>query len=196
MKRIILHWTGGTHTPNSLDLEHYHFIVDGAGKVHTGKFPVSANEAPVAGRYAAHTLNCNTGSIGVSLAAMAGAVERPFNRGNYPITDPQLEAAVALCGKLAKEYSIPVTRQTILSHAEVQPTLGIQQRGKWDIAWVPGLTAPTDPIKIGDQIRAKIAASMTAKPPYVEPVAPAPTPTTNPLIAIMALLRSIFGGKK
>lgn len=157
MKRLIWHWTAGTHTPSNLDKEHYHFIIDGAGKVHEGKFKPDANARPVKGQYAAHTLNSNTGAIGIAVAAMAGAVERPFDPGRYPITDAQVSALVALSRMLGSQYGIPVTPQTMLSHAEVQPTLGIKQRGKWDIAWLPGMASPADPVWIGDKLRGMIA---------------------------------------
>lgn len=160
MERIIIHWTAGTHTVSALDRKHYHFIVAGDGKVILGDWPVSANAKPQPGRYAAHTLNCNTGSIGIAVAAMAGAVERPFSAGRFPITEAQLDALVIECAALAKQYGIPVSRQTILTHAEVQPTLGIRQRGKWDIAWLPGMAAPIDPVKAGDMLRDRITAAM------------------------------------
>ena len=28
LKRIIIHWTAGTYKPNSLEKEHYHFLVE------------------------------------------------------------------------------------------------------------------------------------------------------------------------
>lgn len=164
MKRIVIHWTAGGHTPSNLDKEHYHYIVAGDGAVVPGKWPVEANRKPVKGKYAAHTLNCNTGSIGVAVAAMAGAVERPFDAGRAPITQAQMKALAALCRDLAAKHKIPVTRETILTHAEVQPTLGIRQRGKWDIAWLPGMKAPGDPVAVGDKIRAMIAAKPATAP--------------------------------
>lgn len=163
INKIVLHWTAGGHTPSNLDKEHYHFIVAGDGTVVPGKWPVEANRKPVKGKYAAHTLNCNTGSIGVAVAAMAGAQERPFDAGRAPITPAQLKALAALCRDLATKYRIPVTRETILSHAEVQPTLGIRQRGKWDIAWLPGMKAPGDPVAVGDKLRAMIAGAPQVK---------------------------------
>ncbi|NJM13637.1 MAG: amidase, partial [Synechococcaceae cyanobacterium SM1_2_3] len=72
MKRIIMHWSAGAHTVSAVDKKHYHFIIDGAGKVHAGNFPPEANRNPVKGQYAAHTLNCNTGSIGVAVARGGG----------------------------------------------------------------------------------------------------------------------------
>lgn len=168
MKRIIIHWTAGTHTPSDLDRKHYHKIIDGAGRVHDGLHPISANANPIKGPYAAHTLNCNTDSIGVAVAAMAGAQERPFSAGRHPITPAQVKALAALCAALAKQYNIPVTPQTILTHAEVQPTLGIRQRGKWDITWLPGMDAPGDPITVGNRLRAMVA-DHDAKPVPEQP---------------------------
>ena len=174
MQRIIMHWTAGGHTPSNLDKEHYHFIIAGDGTVVSGKWPVEANRKPVKGKYAAHTLNCNTGSIGVAVAAIAGAVERPFSAGKSPITPAQVKALAALLRDLTAKYKIPVTRETVLSHAEVQPTLGIKQKGKWDIAWLPGMKAPGDPVAVGDKIRAMVKAPATApqKPAQRESAAP------------------------
>ncbi len=197
MKRIVLHWTAGRHTPSDLDLSHYHFVIDGAGKVHKGKFPVEANLKPRKGAYAAHTLNLNTGSIGVAVAAMAGAQERPFNAGAHPITPAQVQALVKLCRDLSAQYGIPVDRKTILSHAEVQPTLGVQQRGKWDIAWLPGMDKPGDPVKVGDHIRGLIAAA-PQRPVEAPKPSPQPAPTKVQEGFWAALLRVLAGlfGKK
>jgi N-acetyl-anhydromuramyl-L-alanine amidase AmpD len=112
------------------------------------------------GNYAAHTRGLNTGSIGVALAAMAGAVEQPFSAGRYPILPVQLDAFIDLIAELSLTYKIPVTRRTILSHAEVAPTLGVWQRGKWDIAWLPGLTRVADPVQIGDRLRQMVVSKI------------------------------------
>jgi N-acetyl-anhydromuramyl-L-alanine amidase AmpD len=164
MKRIIMHWTAGHNVVSDLDRDHYHFIVDGHGKVVQGRYNPEANEVISGGAYAAHTRACNTGSIGVAVAAMAGAVERPFDKGSAPITGPQLSAFTDLIADLAHTYGIQVTRKTILSHAEVQTTLGIWQRGKWDISWLPGMTSPADPVVIGDRLRAEVAVKLAAIP--------------------------------
>lgn len=206
MKRIIWHWTAGVGTASELDLSHYHFVINADGSTSVGKWPVAANEKPVKGRYAAHTLNCNTGSIGIAVAAMAGAVERPFSFGKHPITPNQIEALVALSARLGRQYGIPVTPQTMLSHAEVQPTLGIKQRGKWDIAWLPGMARPGDPVAVGNKLRAMVAggsASRNMEPPPASPEAPAsapkPTAATVPakptpglLARVLAALVALF----
>ena len=146
MKRIIFHWSAGTHKASELDKKHYHFIVEGDGTVVTGKYKPEDNLSTADGVYAAHTLNCNKDSIGISLACMAGAVEAPFSSGKYPMTKAQWDAGVALGAKLAKLYKIPVSTKTVLSHAEVQGTLGIKQKGKWDftrLSWAPDVKGAT-----------------------------------------------------
>lgn len=166
MQRIIIHWTGGAHQPSGLDLHHYHYVIDGAGRVHPGRFAVAANAGPlVKGAYAAHTLNCNSGSIGVALAAMAGAQERPFRAGSAPVTRAQLAALALLCRDLAARHNIALTPRTLLTHAEVQPVLGIAQRGKWDVTWLPGMVQPGAAIAVGNQIRALITGPLAAPAP-------------------------------
>lgn len=184
MQRIIIHWTGGPHQPTGLDLHHYHYVIDGAGKVHPGKFPVSANAGRlVKGAYAAHTLNCNTGSIGVALAAMSGAAERPFRPGTAPVTGAQLTALAGLCRELSARYGIAITPRTVLTHAEVQPTLGIAQRGKWDVTWLPGMAAPGPAVETGNRLRALITAPVVAEK----------APTGGGFLAvILALITRIF----
>lgn len=160
MKRIIMHWTAGGHKASHLDRQHYHEIVEGDGNRVTGDLLPEANLDTSDGRYAAHTRACNTGSIGLSMAAMAGAQEHPFDHGKYPITEVQLRAFCEMVAEYADTYSIPITRQTVLTHAEVQPTLGIWQRGKWDITWLPGLSRPIDPIQAGDRLREMISGAL------------------------------------
>lgn len=153
LTRLHWHWTGGGYQPNSTDRAHYHFVIDGEGSVHDLHDPR---------KVLAHTRNANSGAIGISLAAMAQAVERPFIPGPCPVLARQLAALARLSAFLCERYDIPVSRFSTLSHSEVQPTLGITQRQKWDINWIPGMAAPGDPITVGDRIRAmvsRIAAS-------------------------------------
>ena len=198
MERIILHWTAGSHAASSVDREHYHLLIEGDGRVVFGDYEISDNESVADNRYAAHTRDLNTGSIGVAVCAMLDARQVPFDPGKYPITEAQVQTLVREVARLAKGYGIPITRQTVLSHAEVQPTLGVAQAGKWDIAWIPGWKNATDPIGVGDHLRALIRAEIagTARP-VPKPVTPAPAPTpaqpANPFAALIAWLNRIFG---
>lgn len=160
MKRIILHWSAGGNRASELDRQHYHRIVEADGRVVIGRFGISANAAPILGGYAAHTLGCNTDSIGVSMAGMRGAIEFPFNPGPEPITEVQWRATAALVARLCKLYRIPVTPQTVLSHAEVQGTLGIRQRGKWDVTRLPWDSRIVGAKACGDAFRTLVQASL------------------------------------
>jgi hypothetical protein len=162
MKRIICHWTAGGYKPNSVDKEHYHRLIDGEGNVHLCDNKISDNENTADGRYAAHTRGCNQGSIGVSLCCMMGAVEKPFKAGPSPMKEVQWKALVKLVAKLSKEYGIPVTPRTVLSHAEVQKTLGIPQKQKWDftrLAFDPTIIGAK---ACGDKLRADVDAILEA----------------------------------
>lgn len=135
MNKIIIHWTAGTYQPNTTDLEHYHFLIDGEGKKHNGKYKPENNENCNDGKYAAHTGGGNTGAIGVSMCAMAG-FNSAASCGNYPITPVQLEACFKLCAELCKKYNIPV--ENVMTHYE----FGINHpdttsHGKIDIIYLP-----------------------------------------------------------
>jgi len=160
MKRIIMHWTAGHHDPSISDLKHYHEIVDGSGVRHEGKFKPEANLNPKSGHYAAHTRALNTGSIGLAMAAMALAKESPFSHGPSPITPKQLREFVIMVAEYCDTYNIKVTPKTVLSHAEVQPTLGVWQRGKWDITWLPALNKPANPVLVGDILRTMVSREL------------------------------------
>lgn len=172
MKRVILHWTAGAYTPNSTDLKAYHFVVDGDGKWHRG-VDVAKNSGSLKSGYAAHTLNCNTGSIGVSLACMAGAVESPFNAGKYPMKAVQVSSLVAGLRELLPVYSIPVGPKTVLSHAEVQGTLGIAQRQKWDYTRLPFNDDLRGATAIGNWIRERVSSTLDSPPVAVREPFPA-----------------------
>ena len=36
LNRITIHWTAGVYRPNAIDKSHYHFLVDGDGKIING----------------------------------------------------------------------------------------------------------------------------------------------------------------
>ncbi|WP_234463977.1 peptidoglycan recognition protein family protein [Paracoccus caeni] len=151
--RIHWHWTGGGHEPNATDLKAYHALIDGAGKV---RWPVD----PTTSR--SHTLNANSGAIGLSICAMAGAKERPFVWGKAPITPVQLSALVRETAPLCRVYDIPLSRWSVLSHAEIQPSLGVTQKNKWDITVLPGMSGPADPITVGDRLREMVRCELFA----------------------------------
>ena len=173
INRIVLHHSAGGYAPSALDRQHYHRIVGGDGAVVGGNYPISANGLGtrlVSGKYAAHTLNLNSGSIGLAMAAMAGAEWSKPRECRYFPTPVQVKAFVAEAARLCHLYGINPDRQHVLSHAEVQQTLGVTQRGKWDFDYDPlGIIDTRDPIKIGDMLRDAIIAAMGDKPFVVQP---------------------------
>ena len=70
MKKIIIHWTAGRYVPNSVDLLHYHFLIDKYGRINYGIFKPEDNENCYDGKYAQHCGGGNTGCIGVSCCGM------------------------------------------------------------------------------------------------------------------------------
>lgn len=137
MKRIILHWTAGAYQPNDTDYEHYHKLVNGQGLVINGKYTPEDNENCNDGKYAAHTGGGNTGSIGVAMCCMYGYTSRT-NVGKYPMTKAQFERCCKKIAELSKEYNIPITPQTVMTHYE----FGLKNpkttsAGKIDITYLP-----------------------------------------------------------
>lgn len=158
MQRIICHWTAGSHKANSTDKAHYHILIEGDGKLVRGNASITANQSPLASNYAAHTKNCNTGSIGISLCCMANAIESPFNPGPYPMQKVQAEVLIACLAQLCAAYDIIVSPKTVLTHAEVQPNLGITQNGKWDYTRLPFNSKLVGYKAIGDELRKRVLA--------------------------------------
>lgn len=155
MKRIIIHWTAGNYYPTEYEKLHYHFLVDKDGKLHTGKFRPEDNEICRPNKYAAHTGGGNTGSIGVTICAMAGFKSKS-SVGNSPITKKQFESCMELCARLCKKYNIKVSPQTVLTHYE----FGINNpktssAGKIDIIYLPPYSWVSKE-EIGSFIRTKV----------------------------------------
>lgn len=143
MKRVVIHWTAGAYAASELDRRHYHLLVQGDGTIVRGLYSIDDNVSTSDGKYAAHTRNCNTGSIGISMCCMAGTTERPFNPGACPMKEAQWDTAARAVAQLCRFYQIPVTPKTVLAHGEIELNLGIKQLGKWDpllLPWRTGLS--------------------------------------------------------
>jgi hypothetical protein len=171
-KRIILHWTAGSYTPNATDLRAYHYVISGKGKVHEGMHPVAANMVQVgsAAPYAKHTAGMNSYSVGVAFAGMAGAQEKgPY--GQFPLLRDQVIAGCTFVAELCHAWDLPVTPETVHTHAEAHWRHGVAQRGKWDIdvlPWAPHLTRE----EVADTLRQWIRDSMPiaiVEPPTIHP---------------------------
>jgi hypothetical protein len=176
VQRLMLHWTAGAHYPSLFDRAHYHLLIDRHGFVHRGLLPI--------GRWPPHTRRLNTGSVGIALCGMAGAVDSPFRPGPAPITEAQVEALVEVAAHVARAYGLEVGERTVLTHCEVPRVYGIRQRGRvpryppqvagthrrwvWveDISWLPGMPRPM-PSTAGARLRSLVT--------WVLPACGAPT---------------------
>lgn len=153
LSRVHWHWTGGHHKPNRDDKRPYHVLFEGSGAM---------IRLAALTDYRPHTLKANSGAVGLSLCGMFEARERPFQSGPEPITAAQVDALVRETAEICKAYDIPVSQWSTLSHAEIQPTLGIKQRLKWDYTWLPGMSRPGDPIEVGNMLRDMLRAKLRA----------------------------------
>lgn len=155
VRGVVWHWTAGAHGVIELERHHYNWVFDNLGNVYDGNHSVQdqVNYDVQSGVGASHTKSMNTGWLGLSVDAMAGAIESPLNWGTNPLTWAGIDAMLDWTMELCKEYDIPVSPWTTLSHAEVQQTLGVQQRFKWDYKVLPGYTRAEDARKVGDVLR-------------------------------------------
>lgn len=119
-RRVICHWTGGDYSASALDRQHYHILIERDGNLVRGLHTIADNDFTSDGKYAAHTLGTNTGSIGVAVCCMAGAEERPFKPGTRPMSEHQWEVMAEVVAELCRRYDIAVTPRTVLGHGEVQ----------------------------------------------------------------------------
>jgi hypothetical protein len=172
MNRIHVHWTAGRHKANDVDKRAYHVLVEGDGKLVRGNTPISANDSArrrPGEQPASHTLRANSNAIGVSMCGMFGSRERPFDPGPAPLTQVQWDAMVQAVAQLARRYGIPITPATVLTHAEVQPNLGIAQRNKWDITVLPFDPGTVGAQACGDRLRREVAAALDGVSPETGP---------------------------
>lgn len=174
MKRSITHWTAGAPKASNLDLNHYHLITEHDGTYVKGREDIADNVVTSDGDYAAHTRNLNTDSMGLAMAGMHDAVESPFDPGPYPIMEHQFERHCALVAQKHVEYGIPITEETCLTHAEVEPRLGVKQAGKWDLTRLVFKPELVGAFPVGDYMRERVRHYVTEITGYaqIEEVAP------------------------
>lgn len=156
---IIWHWTAGRKVPTPDDLDHYNDVFDYEGNQYDGaaRPEHQANYDWRKGVGVSHTLNANTGRIGQAVAGMLGAEGWPtLNWGNHPITWAGIDSMLERSALYSKKFDIPCTPWSMLSHAEVEETLGIDQKNKWDYMVLPGDTKVRSAREVGDVLRARM----------------------------------------
>ena len=106
-RKIFLHWSAGGYNDAA---NAYHSIVLGDGEV--------VRHTPYDQDKYSHTGGGNTNSVGLSIAAMAGATENNF--GSYPVKDIQIQKMVLEAAKLAVDWgwSESNIRSNVRTHGE------------------------------------------------------------------------------
>ena len=145
-KNIVLHWTAGNYTPCQTDLQHYHYLIDAQGGIHTGKYTPEDNLNCTDGKYAAHTGGGNTGRIGLAICCRK-------NPNTVP-TQKQVETMCKIAAELC--FTRNLTPKQCITHAEFgQANPKTTSYGKIDIndlpyAGIKGVKA------VGDYLRDRI----------------------------------------
>lgn len=153
LKRIIIHWTAGTYKACETDKKAYHFLIQGNGIIVKGKYKPEDNIDCTDKKYAAHTAQGNTGSIGVAFCGMSN-FKNAENPGKYPLAKSQMEKGFEFIAQLCEEYNIPITPETVLTHYEFDCNRGLEGR-KIDIICLPYEPAIL-PKQVGNYIRTKV----------------------------------------
>lgn len=142
--RIHWHWAVSTYDVTPRVRSHYNGVFDyegneydgGAPAQHQANYSYGQNKVGVS-----HTLSANTGSVGLSVACLSGVrpdwSEMSVIQGKYPVTWKAIDAMLEKTAELCEAFDIYPSKWTTLNHAEVQPNLGIRQKGKWDIQILP-----------------------------------------------------------
>lgn len=160
VRGIVWHWTAGAKGFIEMERKAYNFLHSTTGDTIQGEATVAEQVMYDwrRGIGASHTKSMNTGWIGQSVDAMAGAKQaNPMVWGSNPITWEGIDAMLEQSAELVKEYNIPISKWTTLTHAEVEPTLGVKQRWKWDYTVLPGDTNGfQDPVEIGNKLRERL----------------------------------------
>ena len=156
VRGIVMHWTAGANGLIELEKNAYNFLYTNSGEVHDGNSTVAEQVAYNWSKKvgASHTRSMNTGWIGCSLDAMAGATQADPTGGSATITWEGVDAMLEHVMELCEEYDVPVSRWTTLTHAEVQQTLGVKQKNKWDYMFLPeDKSGFQDAVEVGDRMR-------------------------------------------
>lgn len=153
---VNIHWTAGAYAVSNLDRQHYHVILGGnGGPVVRGNQSPKSNESTTDGdSYAGHTRGLNTRRFGLSVACMASAVKG--SAGRFPLLERDWERLAEAAAEVLDFYKLPLSVRTCIQHGEVQRQLGIAQRGKWDICWLPFDPGKSD-VWVCDRFRERVA---------------------------------------
>lgn len=183
---IVNHWTGGGYTASAVDREHYQAIIEGSANVVYGDNTPEDQISTSDGIYGAHTRAFNTKCIGVACAAMLGGKEsagHPNYGSSAPLMEVQFHEMCKVNAGFCIKYNIPVTDKTVLMHSEVQPNLGIQQNGKWDLNVLPWDASIFGHRMVGDHMRELTSKYLLeGRPDLIHLASPSDIPANRPTL--------------
>jgi hypothetical protein len=156
---LVWHWTAGRDMPSREDLKHYNDVFDFEGNQYDGgaRIEHQANYDWRKGVGVSHSKNANSGRGGLAVAGMHGAEGWPsLDWGDHPITWDGIDGMLKRSADYCKEFDIPVTKWSTLTHAEIETTLGIKQNNKWDYMVLPGDTQVRNAVVVGEILRDRL----------------------------------------
>ena len=159
--RIHWHWTASTYMVTPKMLSHYNAVFDINGKYYPSVDPTEqARYSHINDVGVSHTRMANTHAIGLAVAACGLRKANWHNNtvtiGKYPMSWKQIDAMLKRTAYYCKKFDIRVSKWTTLTHAEIQPTLGIKQNGKWDIRCFPDDKRLWGAVEAGDYLRKRM----------------------------------------
>jgi len=157
---IVFHWAASSYNVTNDTTKHYNGLFDHTGIEYDGGAP-AGHQAQYSRTYGvSHTLNNNTGFVGLAVSGMGDASANwganSVDQGKWPLTWKGVDAMLKKGAFYCKQYDIRPSKWTTLTHAEVQPSLNITQRGKWDFQVLPESTTLLSPIVCGDILRKRM----------------------------------------
>jgi hypothetical protein len=161
INRIHWHWAASTYSVNWNVRRHYNGVFDYEGNQYDGGCPPQQQAAYVPYKVGvSHTLNANTGAVGLTFAGMAGATANwganTVDQGSYPLTWKGVDAMLEHTAELCRLFDIKPSPWTTITHCEVQTNIGIKQRNKWDIRVMPESKTLLTEKSAGDILRARM----------------------------------------
>lgn len=191
-RRIVLHWTGGGRTANSVDRKAYHYVVEHDGNVVQGVHPVAHNMRKLTDdSYAHHTGGFNSFSVGISFAGMKGA-ESLANPGPAPLKSGQVLAGLTFVAECCDAWSLdPRDPDHVFHHREaweLHRVKGTQNHKKKDITFLPFMPE-LGFSETGPWLRRKIAELMEGNGPAEPLPSPVPVPGTRRWSRVLGWIR-------
>ena len=134
-----------------------------------------------------HAGFANSDAMGIAICGMRGASESGHYLGVYPIKECQYDMMIEEVAAYAKGYGIPITPTTVLLHSEVNHSLKVNGRYKWDVNYSPreGFMSAQ---YAGEMLRERVQAVIDNTPPTTT----TPPATTTPL-TFFERVRKFFG---